>query len=656
MQALARRYPKSFVLAALTVLGIVAYGNGLTNSFHFDDIEGIVFNPSLRELRNIPAYFTQPMIFRLTTGLDWRPVLQITYALDYALGGDPVVFHATDLLLHVVTAWFIFLIVAENLKQTPVSGQSVIPVFWIAAAPAVLFVVHTANSQTVNYSWARSSMLAALFYLLAFYCYLRGPFHQGAPGRAGWHVGGLGAFALGLASKATVASLPLILLVYEALMLNRSGENPFTLYLKQPRRLLKYLPTIAVLGAYIVVRRLVTHRVIGAFDASVGGSYRKIYLLTQFRAWMYYLKLYLWPDPLIVDYPGFGWSRSLSDPGVLVALAMILAIVIAAWAVRKRDPLLSFFTCWFFIALLPEASIIVRPDAVTGHRPYLAYAGLSVVAVLLGLKVVSAPWRKFAPSRRVAIACGVAFAVIVVALTAATIRRNLDWRSDLTLWSDVLKKDPSNVRAHMNLAVQYMHDAEYVRARELLDSAIRLEPNRAEAFFHRGKLNEIIGNYDEALNDLNHTLTLKPGMLIFAWIYRGDIYRKMGRYDDALADYERAARANANFAEAYYGIAMVYWERKELPQATAACRKFLELEPNDARSYICLGGLLMHQSHFADAMQTYYQGVARFPTNSALWYGLGTAYEELGLYKEAQLSYEKSNKLAQQSAPADSGK
>jgi tetratricopeptide (TPR) repeat protein len=45
-------------------------------------------------------------------------------------------------------------------------------------------------------------------------------------------------------------------------------------------------------------------------------------------------------------------------------------------------------------------------------------------------------------------------------------------------------------------------------------------------------------------------------------------------------------------------------------------------------------------------MKIYYNGVSRFPESGTLWYGLGTAYEELGLYKEAQHSYERSSELA----------
>jgi predicted Zn-dependent protease len=90
---------------------------------------------------------------------------------------------------------------------------------------------------------------------------------------------------------------------------------------------------------------------------------------------------------------------------------------------------------------------------------------------------------------------------------------------------------------------------------------------------------------------------------------------------------------------------MVHWERKELSEATEACKKLNELNPQDWRGYNCLASLYMHQDLFGDALRIYYNGVSRFPEDSTLWYGLGTAYEEVGLYKEAQDAYARSSAL-----------
>ncbi|HEY1267707.1 MAG TPA: tetratricopeptide repeat protein [Candidatus Binatia bacterium] len=664
MQSFVRRHRTALAFALIAALGFIAYANGLRNGFHFDDYEGIRDNPALRDLKNIPGFFIRPVLFRFTYQVDWRPILQITYALNYAIGGsNSTVYHATDLLFHIVAACMIFLIAGEILNQSEGRAVSLntIPAFWIALAPALLFVVHTVNTQTVNYSWARSSLLAALFYMIAVYCHMRGPFNARSPGGTRWHAGALIAFALGLATKATAVSLPAMLLAHEILLLNPAGRSPVMFYVKEPRRLLKHLPTAAILIAYLWLRLDLTpgikYHVTGTPWVAGGGGGRKTYLLTQLRAWVYYLKLYLWPDPLIFDYSSFGWSRSLADTRVLISLAIIAAIVIGAWLVRKRDPLLTFGVAWFFIALLPEASIFVRPDAVTGHRPYLAYAGLSIAAVLFAVVLADIVRRRLRPTSRLngrfAFACGAALAVAVAGLTAATIRRNLDWRDDLVLWTDVLKKDPDNIRALIGLGLQYGERADYMQARRFLDEAIRLAPRKAEAYLYRGNINILVGDYDAALADLNNAVAKRP-WLLYGHIYRGDTYRETGRYDDAEKDYQTALRMNPDAADAYYGIALVYWKQNRLPEATAACRKLLELERENSRSYVCLGSLLMHQGMFSDAMKIYYNGVTRFPENGTLRYGLGTAYEELGLYKEAQHSYEISSQLAQESEK-DSG-
>jgi protein O-mannosyl-transferase len=643
-----RRFFKPSALLLLFLLGTIAYANALSNGFHFDDYEGIIQNASLRDLRNIPSYFSDPIIFRLTNKLDWRPILQVTYAIDYAIGGlNPIVFHATDALLHVIAAWMIFLIVDEIVKQVPHLFGDFVGRDWLALAPAIVFVVHTVNTQTVDYVWARSSLLSALFYLVAFYCCLRGPFNQQGRAGASWHVAALGSFALALGSKATAVSLPGMLLTYEALMLNPAGKNPLTLYLKEPRRLIKYLPTLAVLLAYMALRARLTPHVMGRFVADSWIS-RKTYLLTQFRAWMYYIKLYLWPDPLIFDFPGFGWSTSLSDIRVIAALAMVILIVAAAWRLRNSHPLPAFFTFWFFIALLPEASLIVRPDAVTGHRPYLAYAGLSVAATLFAAKGVQALWRRWKPmgggDERFRRLCVVFLILVALALIGATMRRNRDWRDEVTLWSDVVKKDPTNARAYMSLGAEYLDRNEYAKAREALDKAIEISPNGSEVYLYRANLNQLLGNYEEALADLAKTVGRnRPSA--FSFVYRGDVYRDMGHYDDALRDYESALKLNPTFAEAHYGAAMAHWKKDELTAAAESCKKLLELEPDNRRSYQCLGSLLMHQQLFAQALKIYYAGVSRFPENGTLWYGLGTAYEELGRYKEAQDAYAKSSAL-----------
>lgn len=645
------RYPRLFPLCALGLISLIAYTNSLPNSFHFDDFVGIVRNPTIRDLRNIPSYFTDTSSWSLAHGRDWRPVLQITYALNYFLGGlNPLVFRFFNLLFHIGTAFLIYLIVDEMRKGSPleVPRESLWSMNLPALLPGALFAVHTANTEAINYIWARSSLLAAFFYLLAFYFFLRGPLGGKKERNPLWHVGGLLSFALGVATKATAITLPATLILYEVLFLNPTWQSPLKLFRLEPWRLKKYIPAASIFLAYILLRVILLP---GTYTSIMApGRVTSIsYLLTQFRAWVYYLRLFLWPDPLIVDFPGFGWSHSLWDTRVLLSLGLILCIVGLAWRLRKSEPLITFFTFWFFMALLPEASFIPLRDAVTGYRPYLANVGLSIVVTFLSLKTGIWIWNKFKwigekSSLRFWPLYGVFFGLVLVALTAATIKRNQDWRDDVTLWSDVLRKDPTSPRAYMNLGLQLLQKGDYREAEWMFEKAVELAPRNSYAYTLRGYFNFVLDRDDQALSDFNNAVKLGP-RFPYNFFYRGELYRKIGEYDKALNDYQSALRLRPKFTDAHFGMAMVHLQRKELMEATEACRKIIEIDRDDPRGYTCLGGLLMEQERFPDALKVYQEGLARIPQDSELWYSSGVAYEKNDMYQEAADAFEKASLL-----------
>src|SRR6267143_703295 len=96
---LADKRPAFLFTALLAALIAVAYSNSFGIGFHFDDIGGIAENPSVTSLRNIPGYFTDPFMLTMTReNVDVRPVLQTTFALNYAISGlSPWSWHAVNL-------------------------------------------------------------------------------------------------------------------------------------------------------------------------------------------------------------------------------------------------------------------------------------------------------------------------------------------------------------------------------------------------------------------------------------------------------------------------------------------------------------------------------------------------------------------------------
>ena len=87
----------------LAVLAVVVYVNALDNPFQYDDKHSVQYNPSIRSLANIPEYFSDLNSFSSDPrGAMFRPLLLVTYALNYAVHGQRVAgYRWVNLALHV---------------------------------------------------------------------------------------------------------------------------------------------------------------------------------------------------------------------------------------------------------------------------------------------------------------------------------------------------------------------------------------------------------------------------------------------------------------------------------------------------------------------------------------------------------------------------
>src|SRR5919197_1021481 len=161
-----RRFTAVFV--GLLALGIAAsYSNSLGIGFYFDDRYGIHNNPSIRSLRNIPSFFTDPHAFWTDrTQADVRPVLLITYALNYTLSGlNPWSWHVLNLLLHLVAALLVFVLVRDHVwwpvAERGPSGEAPLPAAADFPYPTSLLATHPWLPLLVLGAWVAAALRVA---------------------------------------------------------------------------------------------------------------------------------------------------------------------------------------------------------------------------------------------------------------------------------------------------------------------------------------------------------------------------------------------------------------------------------------------------------------------------------------------------------------
>src|SRR5687767_11087323 len=76
-----------FLAILLLATVVITYLNHFDNDFHFDDAHVIRENVYIRDLGNVPLFFTDGVTAStLPTNRGYRPLLLVTLAIDYALG------------------------------------------------------------------------------------------------------------------------------------------------------------------------------------------------------------------------------------------------------------------------------------------------------------------------------------------------------------------------------------------------------------------------------------------------------------------------------------------------------------------------------------------------------------------------------------------
>ncbi len=494
----------------IVLISLAVYVGSLSGGFTYDDHHAIVQNPHLREASNIPAFFHRPDMFSVDpNNAMYRPLLLTTFAWDHHWHGLNATWgwHLTSLFLHVLTAVVLFGVLRRLSEKG--AGEFGWP-FW----GALLFAVHPIHSETVNYLSARSSLLATLCTLTAFYAYLRAR-SGGAPAvRRGWLVASAGAFVAGLLAKEIAIVFPAILLVYEGLLHGAAVR-------RAPRAAAtRYVPFVFLGVLYLAWRKVVLGTATVAVDLggqgdpfSGGGRGFLPNLFTQAEVFFLYLRLLVWPAGLSVDH-AVPIVEHMTDPLAWTALVAIATAVGALIFWRHRRPLFVFGMIWFGVALAPTSLIPLNVVA-NEHRLYLPTVGLLIAAIGLSARSDFGVRRRFELLPRPA--ATVLGSLVVAVLGVQTMRRTEDWRNELRLWERAVATDAGSFRAQLNFGNTLAQRGDFDAALEHYEAALAIHPryeparlNVAESLLRLAEESGQPAGLDQAEAHLRHVIRRRP--------------------------------------------------------------------------------------------------------------------------------------------------
>ena len=518
--------------ALLTALAAAAWANSLSAPFIFDDRPAILGNPHIRQLWPLSRALSAPP----RSILGGRPVPGLTLAINYALGElDVRGYHAFNLALHVLSALILLGIVRRTLARSARLVSAARPLALVAAA---IWLVHPLQTDAVTYVTQRTELLMGLFYLLTLYAAIRA-----AEGSRSWpwQTASVVSCALGMASKEVMITAPLMVMLYDRVFLYPSLAEA------RRRRWPLYaglMTTWAVLATLLMLSP--PHHLLvlipgGHASVLERGMTPWEYLRTQVGVIARYLGLALWPHPLCLDH-GLWVARTAGEvlPGGLVVAGLVGG---TAWALR-RHPGTGFLGAWFLVVLAPTSSVVpVVTEVMAERRMHLPLAAVAVAAVLGGYAAVGALVRS--DSRRAALRVSLALAVIAT-LTALTARRNVDYGSEVSIWSDAAEKRPWNPRAHNNLGNALLRAGDLDGAFAQYAEAIRLEPDYAEAHYNLGNAFLRKGRPTDAAASYAAALRIDPE-LAPAHYNLGNVQLAEGRFEEAIAHFGEVLRIDPDF-------------------------------------------------------------------------------------------------------------
>lgn len=600
--------------------GAAVYANALSGPFVLDDQDTILVNQQIRQLWP-PSVVLFPALELPVAG---RPVVNVSFALNYALGGlDVRGYHFVNIAIHVACALLLFGIVRRTLNLPSLRDRFGTRATDLAFAAALIWLVHPLLTDAVDYVTQRTELLMGFFYLLTLYASIRG--HD----ESKWRVAAVIACVLGMASKESMVTAPLMVVAYDRIFIFDTWKETWQ------RRAQFYVPLAAT---WMVLAALVWS---GPRFRSAGfstGVTPWIYLLNQAQMIVRYLRLAIWPSGLVVDY---GEPRVLTLAEAAPYAALVLALVaLTIWALMYK-PGLGFLGAWFFVTLSPTSSIVpIATEVGAERRMYLPLAAVVVLCVV-GLAWLLERYvrlqegsEKEVSTRRAHLGGLVALAVVAVALAAGTVRRNREYTSAVSLARTTVERWPTP-RAQTSLGVALVAARQYEEGINELQKALAGDPVAhyplGVALFQEGKLDEAIMHLRDFLARESFRIEVPAAHQLI-----GSALKAQRKYAEAEQEFRQVLTMAPSNGDAHGLLAETLSRQQKFDEAIVHLQQYLAYRPNDISALMQLGIASVAVGRRDDAIVQFRRVVELVPQDAAARRNLARALLEKRAFDEAE--------------------
>jgi len=563
----------AFAFISLLIILVVIYSNSFYGEWHYDDFVNIVDNPHIQM-----KSFSWPEVKQCVSGIYQdrlsRPLSYLSFALNYRLGGmDVFGFHVVNFIIHFLSSVFLFLFIYNTLKLPLLRDKYNAIAYPLALLATFFWAIHPLFVTSVTYIVQRMASMAAMFYILSMYFYLKA---RTAEKTGHSIVFFIGCLLSGLASaftKENAVVLPISIAMFDLLLIQGVSRNNIKKFSK-----IIFLPLFLISSIALIFT--------GGFSNALGGYELRDFsmtqrLLTEPRVILFYLTLLFYPlgSRLTLLYD-IDVSRSIVEPWTTLPSILLIVLIIGfAFYLARKRPLISFCILFYFLNHLIEGSFLPL-ELIYEHRNYLPAMMLFIPLA----EFVIFALNYFSYKRIIQFAVALGIIVILVGEGAITYNRNKIVSDDFLLWMDNIEKYPMLSRPHSNLGRIYFNTGEKTKALSEYEKAMNLNKFENKAIRAVQESNLGLYYFEEGQNDLAMGYFKKSSKFLPDYIYNitypVKIKLRQNKINEALRIIEDRYNAYPDNREIIELYAMIRLKNGEIDAAQKLARKCLVKNPN----------------------------------------------------------------------------
>ncbi len=595
-------------MAALIGITAICYLPSLQNGFvNWDDPDYVERNVYIHQAtaENIKVIFTQPI------AENYHPLTFMSLMLDYAIGdGDPLPFHVTNLLLHLLSTGAVFIFILLLYQRNVL----------VAFVTALLFGIHPMHVESVAWVTERKDVLYGLFFIIGLITYVRYAQTKQRKYLLYTFIWCL----LSMLSKPAAVTFFMVLMLIDYWY--DRGWNSKVLLEKVPFFLL-------AVGLSVLTIMIQSDTAVKDLD--------EISLLNRICAGGYgfnvYVLKFLVPYNLATYYP----YPPLSNPPIYFYLMPVVGLAIVGvwyWLFWKKKPVL-FGLLFFMLTISITLQIFSFGGAIMSERyTYIPYIGLAFcMGLLLDYLLQRFPKQKSALFG--------AFGLYGLILAIGCFQQTKVWKNGETLWSQVIDSMAfQSAIPNSNRGYYRKQNNDFEGALQDFNRSLELSPNEHGSRVGKGNVFFEQRQYQAAINEYNYVLERKPDYAA-ALSSRGASYSALGQYEKALQDINRALELKPTDLNSIKNKAVALSAIGQHETAIEVFQEYLGYEPRNVDIINALAIEYQYLNQHPRAVEILTQAIQIDPNRGVLYNNRGISYGNQGQNPQALADFQRARQL-----------